>query len=46
MRKFNLVAGGVGDLFDKLKAGSKDDAKRVTDPGSDMNTVTKYTNAH
>ena len=38
------MAGEVGDTFDKLKAGAKADAKRVTDPGSDMSIVTKYTN--
>ena len=40
------MAGEVEDTFNKLKAGAKADAKRVTDPGSGMSIVTKYTNCH
>lgn len=43
-RTFNFMAEEVGDTYDKLKAGAKADTKRVTDPGSDMSIVTKYTN--
>jgi hypothetical protein len=36
------MAGEVEETFNKLKAGAKAGAKKVTDPGSEMSIVTKY----